>query len=103
MPSDVYVLFPTSNHNVDQNPTYQLLMYMSYFLLQTTTCWQYVKNSCLMYMSYFLLQTTTVSGGVKPAAGCICLISYFKPQLAPHASLLRRDVYVLFPTSNHNS
>ena len=78
--SAVYVFFPTSNHN-----------------------WEWLKKKKIMlYMSSFLHQTTTQHLNHNIMEGCICLLSYIKPQLYACRCLENGAVYVFFPTSNHN-
>ena len=76
----VYLLIPTSNHN--------LLM-----RLPTTS---------LLYIFWFLHQTTTVVSVLSVNVSCISFDSYIKPQLPAGAECQQSVVYLLIPTSNHN-
>ena len=79
--SVVYLLIPTSNHNVPA-PSYDMRrLYIFWFLHQTTT--------------YLLL-------GIVERR-CISFDSYIKPQPLCPVPPIHRVVYLLIPTSNHNS
>ena len=76
----VYLLIPTSNHNMPQIVVFRDMLYIFWFLHQTTT----IKNK------------------VNRNACCISFDSYIKPQ---HLNLVVFSlfvVYLLIPTSNHN-
>ena len=77
----VYLLIPTSNHNLQQplQLVYQL------------------------YIFWFLHQTTTLYSTMKKIICCISFDSYIKPQLIPITTHNNTVVYLLIPTSNHNS
>ena len=82
-PSDtpvVYLLIPTSNHNVTDINGYSERLYIFWFLHQTTT-------SCLPPGSFLC---------------CISFDSYIKPQLILMLKSRKLVVYLLIPTSNHN-
>ena len=79
-PSVVYLLIPTSNHNEGLANVVRYVLYIFWFLHQTTT----------PYLS------------VTSAAGCISFDSYIKPQLELLKGRLFAVVYLLIPTSNHN-
>ena len=80
MMSVVYLLIPTSNHNININPIVSDKLYIFWFLHQTTTAeYQGVKSE-----------------------SCISFDSYIKPQPAGHRMLPYLVVYLLIPTSNHN-
>ena len=55
-----------------------------------------------LYMSLFLHQTTTSPHAHGCSPSCICLYSYIKPQLRLILLYLMEVVYVSIPTSNHN-
>ena len=80
LPEVVYLLTPTSNHNL--MPLAPLL--------------------CGLYIFWLLHQTTTVRSSVAFAVCCISFDSYIKPQLSILFCLMRWVVYLLTPTSNHN-
>ena len=76
----VYLLIPTSNHNLD-----------------------WVQSARLeLYIFWFLHQTTTAAASVKLCVGCISFDSYIKPQLGDMHKKFIKVVYLLIPTSNHN-
>ena len=76
----VYLLIPTPNHNHCDNIIILLLLYIFWFLHQTTTRWQ--LHLCCWC--------------------CISFDSYTKPQLRGCSSVLYVVVYLLIPTPNHN-
>ena len=76
----VYLLIPTSNHNY---------------------CWV-CHVSIVLYIFWFLHQTTTPSAAIFGVLSCISFDSYIKPQLEPTLILQNRVVYLMIPTSNHN-
>ena len=76
----VYLLIPTSNHNFDALP---LLLW-------------------LLYIFWFLHQTTTFNSDSLAKERCISFDSYIKPQPLGLSQDLSRVVYLLIPTSNHN-
>ena len=78
--SVVYLLIPTSNHNRVLASDCNYLLYIFWFLHQTTTC--LVRNRLFRC--------------------CISFDSYIKPQLQLVQLQVRRVVYLLIPTSNHN-
>ena len=120
----VYLLIPTPNHNCVP-PIYKiLLLYIFWFLHQTTTEPLTTLNVNVLYIFWFLHQTTTDRGMNRKGERCISFDSYIKPQLHNRShlpitccisfdsyikpqhqnNLLRKDyvVYLLIPTSNHN-
>ena len=76
----VYLLIPTSNHNPISNGT----------------------ATIMLYIFWFLHQTTTVGYALRLAASCISFDSYIKPQPPAKWIVFLRVVYLLIPTSNHN-
>ena len=76
----VYLLTPTSNHNLSLVFTVSHLLYIFWLLHQTTTRW---------------ISAST-------AACCISFDSYIKPQLFRFRISKWWVVYLLTPTSNHN-
>ena len=76
----VYLLIPTSNHNVNDTQTVTQTLYIFWFLHQTTTA---------AMLHWFIL-------------GCISFDSYIKPQHPKALILICFVVYLLIPTSNHN-
>ena len=121
----VYLLIPTSNHNRGRIVLNKMLLYIFWFLHQTTTIVMSAVFSALLYIFWFLHQTTTLSwflifkmscisfdSYIKPqrrmvhtslSAGCISFDSYIKPQLAADTVIKEAVVYLLIPTSNHNA
>ena len=84
----VYLLIPTSNHNVGLSVPRVYLLFISWFLHQTTTlrCIALELPGCLSLDSY-----------IKPQLGinhkhfaqrCLSLDSYIKPQLKVHITLM---------------
>ena len=76
----VYLLIPTSNHNL-----------LSFHRLSAT-----------LYIFWFLHQTTTYMKVICYITCCISFDSYIKPQLKIIIVNLIIVVYLLIPTSNHN-
>ena len=98
----VYLLIPTSNHNLAVDVVVYSELYIFWFLHQTTTL---ARSSCtclLLYIFWFLHQTTTKLGQYGETKSCISFDSYIKPQLATLKSAPAGVVYLLIPTSNHN-
>ena len=79
-PGVVYLLIPTSNHN-----------HASYWVIIT-----------LLYIFWFLHQTTTDFAFSSSIWCCISFDSYIKPQLRQYPLDFDSVVYLLIPTSNHN-
>ena len=77
----VSLLIPTSNHNLPPHACVPLLLYLFWFLHQTTT-----NEDTEAYQ-----------------VGCISFDSYIKPQPRCHLWPLGSVVSLLIPTSNHNS
>ena len=77
----VYLLNPTSNHN--HRPCSRI--------------------SAKLYIFWILHQTTTEPLSVTVLTRCISFESYIKPQPSPKGGELPTVVYLLNPTSNHNS
>ena len=120
----VYLLIPTSNHNWRIRIYNYHVLYIFWFLHQTTTsnynaaavCWLYIfwflhqtttikmNMLCcsLLYIFWFLHQTTTNNILCPCHLGCISFDSYIKPQLDEHFPANEHVVYLLIPTSNHN-
>ena len=120
----VYLLIPTSNHNfpkfiiinillyifwfLHQTTTLVVvfvvvvLLYIFWFLHQTTTLLGCVCVACELYIFWFLHQTTTVRRSYAHHQRCISFDSYIKPQLAGCLLCVSAVVYLLIPTSNHN-
>ena len=76
----VYLLIPTSNHNVGCHSCIQ----------------------CRLYIFWFLHQTTTLPQSTTSLQRCISFDSYIKPQLFLSRPPAYSVVYLLIPTSNHN-
>ena len=121
----VYPLIPTSNHNHPVNIIDMYMLYILWFLHQTTTflstqqggmnvVYPLIPTSnhnpgwcCYcrytLYILWFLHQTTTVPCQIQPPVGCISFDSYIKPQLVAAIGCRLEVVYPLIPTSNHNT
>ena len=99
----VYLLIPTSNHNLDSFRMF--FAPVVYLLIPTSNHNLYYQNpdSSLLYIFWFLHQTTTVMLTIFFHKGCISFDSYIKPQLWHIQLLCGSVVYLLIPTSNHNS
>ena len=77
----VYLLIPTSNHNFVKD----------------------MEEQDRLYIFWFLHQTTTTKGLKLRIRRCISFDSYIKPQLIVSVMCYFMVVYLLIPTSNHNS
>ena len=121
----VYLLNPTSNHNVYAKHLYMLALYIFWFLHQTTTFCRNCHKSPLLYIFWILHQTTTAmlpsptrercisfESYIKPQPTCCCNLatvccisfeSYIKPQPVVVHLTINFIVYLLNPTSNHNT
>ena len=77
----IYILNPTSNHNV-------------------VAC---EKAADRLYIFWFLHQTTTLVRRYWQPCRCISFDSYIKPQHWYGGGFVGQVVYLLIPTSNHNS
>ena len=80
--SVVYLLIPTSNHNLVFCNTICIELYIFWFLHQTTTSQWLLHLFLGLYIFWFLHQTTTEFGSKKYRISCISFDSYIKPQLA---------------------
>ena len=120
----VYLLNPTSNHNVSDEQTAINMLYIFWILHQTTTWQAYLSISLQLYIFWILHQTTTYSqlwkyfntlyifwilhqtttGGRSCFLRycCISFESYIKPQPCVSLCVCAWVVYLLNPTSNHN-
>ena len=98
----VYLLIPTSNHNLSSCSVSSNMLYIFWFLHQTTTWWDFHRFRVLLYIFWFLHQTTTCHNAHYIKFRCISFDSYIKPQLLTEVSLQLLVVYLLIPTSNHN-
>ena len=99
----VYLLIPTSNHNTRTYVWDTTALYIFWFLHQTTTwhAFAYFLHSCISFDSYIKPQRWRDSPWVR--LRCISFDSYIKPQLCLLWYLSQVVVYLLIPTSNHNS
>ena len=98
----VYLLIPTSNHNLAAALDGLEVLYIFWFLHQTTTIMAWVVSlpSCISFDSY--IKPQLVIPGNETITSCISFDSYIKPQ-QPHVHRQHhRVVYLLIPTSNHN-
>ena len=77
----VYLLIPTSNHNIHVYWNTDIQLFISWFLHQTTTreAWEQWEES--LFISWFLHQTTTQYIQSLGNTCCLSLDSYIKPQL----------------------
>ena len=98
----VYLLNPTSNHNIFG--THYAQAAVVYLLNPTSnhnSTW-ITSFSMLLYIFWILHQTTTLPSLVNALSRCISFESYIKPQLNRSCIWARVVVYLLNPTSNHN-
>ena len=120
----VYLLTPTSNHNVrksmivlyplyifwllHQTTTSVLLfchclqLYIFWLLHQTTTRLWLIEAGDALYIFWLLHQTTTLRSRWPSKVRCISFDSYIKPQRVNPTISSPPVVYLLTPTSNHN-
>ena len=80
-----------------------LVLYLIWFLHQTTTHEYGNSQGEMLYLIWFLHQTTTSSTRLRIWRGCILSGSYIKPQPWGPRPRCRGVVSYLVPTSNHNS
>ena len=76
----VYLLIPTSNHNLAPWIFIRKLLYIFWFLHQTTTVNHFTIRVLQLYIFWFLHQTTTKRGANIWFLSCISFDSYIKPQ-----------------------
>ena len=98
----VYLLIPTSNHNVLMRDIAHTPLYIFWFLHQTTTqdLLYLLRPRCISFDSY--IKPQPVRGFLTSYTRCISFDSYIKPQPGLNALLGDVVVYLLIPTSNHN-
>ena len=98
----VYLLIPTSNHNFCLLCACYYMLYIFWFLHQTTTSTlvNRVNACCISFDSYIKPQLKDAILSRVPS--CISFDSYIKPQLIDSRLFVERVVYLLIPTSNHN-
>ena len=101
--SVVYLLIPTSNHNLLPPVITCGMLYIFWFLHQTTTLRNCVFTDSKLYIFWFLHQTTTTRKAISLPESCISFDSYIKPQRYEVLCISFYVVYLLIPTSNHNS
>ena len=98
----VYLLNPTSNHNVSDALVHIDELYIFWILHQTTTplmggrCLQ----GCISFESY--IKPQHLRHPLRTGGSCISFESYIKPQLYLNYFFFHVVVYLLNPTSNHN-
>ena len=78
-------------------------LFISWFLHQTTTSSNVGLPTLRLFISWFLHQTTTLATAISFQVCCLSLDSYIKPQPRKAQRTCRWVVYLLIPTSNHNS
>ena len=99
----VYLLIPTSNHNKGSINLVGATLYIFWFLHQTTTASVVRDDGGTLYIFWFLHQTTTEALPYISPVSCISFDSYIKPQRKVQRVPITEVVYLLIPTSNHNS
>ena len=99
----VYLLIPTSNHNCSGSAG--IWYWVVYLLIPTSNhnCGLSPSAWCSLYIFWFLHQTTTLAKSGSRLTCCISFDSYIKPQRCMLQLLAESVVYLLIPTSNHNS
>ena len=80
-----------------------MMLYIFWFLHQTTTLHLLDVLGARLYIFWFLHQTTTISVSAGSSCRCISFDSYIKPQPVCRSTHFSLVVYLLIPTSNHNS
>ena len=120
----VYLLIPTSNHNVISIIQSFKMLYIFWSLHQTTTMLIVAPIGYSLYIFWSLHQTTTCNLQIASLLSCISFDPYIKPQPLCHLALhtlscisfdpyikpqlavvlrwILSVVYLLIPTSNHN-
>ena len=99
----VYLLNPTSNHNCSRIVKEHVVVV---YLLNPTSNHNLaykVAENYVLYIFWILHQTTTISATRASIIRCISFESYIKPQLAKLLPRYISVVYLLNPTSNHNT
>ena len=99
----VYLLIPTSNHNCCLNTIAKVSVV--YLLIPTSNhnAWPSWYRDWWLYIFWFLHQTTTAAHFTDTGVCCISFDSYIKPQLVTLNNNIIIVVYLLIPTSNHNT
>ena len=99
----VYLLIPTSNHNTEIRQTGEGVVV--YLLIPTSNhnAKRLHQVRGVLFISWFLHQTTTNLCKTCDGYCCLSLDSYIKPQRSLSASSFDIVVYLLIPTSNHNT
>ena len=95
-----WFLHQTTTHRKNGNDDAEL--YIFWFLHQTTTGKSINSRRAELYIFWFLHQTTTLLVSGLHFPGCISFDSYIKPQLLVSKLHKIAVVYLLIPTSNHN-
>ena len=98
----VYLLNPTSNHNLARSCRKSNVLYIFWILHQTTTIYTFVTDTVKLYIFWILHQTTTTHFFWSRMHRCISFESYIKPQQYLQRRRTSLVVYLLNPTSNHN-
>ena len=98
----VYLLNPTSNHNLMPVSFRASALYIIWILHQTTTtCVKpLIPTRCISFESYIKPQLRII--WQQECLCCISFESYIKPQPGLPADMIDEVVYLLNPTSNHN-
>ena len=98
----IYILNPTSNHNVVACEKAADRLYIFWFLHQTTTwaCLSRALLRCISFDSYIKPQLLAADNHRRKC--CISFDSYIKPQPRGALCFGILVVYLLIPTSNHN-
>ena len=75
-------MIPTSNHNKSLHFSDDVVLFISWFLHQTTTVSMPMTALAALFISWFLHQTTTSTRRCPSFSCCLSLDSYIKPQPA---------------------
>ena len=101
--SVVYLLIPTSNHNSTLLVASLNVLYIFWFLHQTTTV-PMIGLPLYRCISFdFYIKPQLKWNNYLTKNGCISFDSYIKPQPVSLPQSSQYVVYLLIPTSNHNS
>ena len=76
----VYPLIPTSNHNLRNKHWKSMIVVYPLIPTSNHNLFNYIDPSLLLYILWFLHQTTTSKMKWRQPKGCISFDSYIKPQ-----------------------
>ena len=96
-----WILHQTTTVQSDYEIGLSCISFESYIKPQLRIIWQQECLCCISFESYIKPQLW--SDRAPAPNSCISFESYIKPQRAANCKMLRKVVYLLNPTSNHNS